>query len=123
MEPRKPAGLRIFLADDETPVIQTLSFILKLAGHSVESAEDGEEAFAKLTAPDAEYHLLITDHTMPVLSGMHLVEKLRAVNFAGKIIVLSGCLTTVIEEAYRAFNVDYILRKPFDVTSLRAALA
>ena len=115
--------MRIFLADDEAAVIQTLTVLLKLDGHFIEWANDGEKAFARLTDPSADFDVLITDHVMPVLTGMQLVTKLRTANFRGKIIVLSGFLTSAIEEDYRALEVDHILRKPFDVVSLRAALA
>jgi len=59
---------------------------------------------------------------MPVLSGLQLVEKLRAGNYAGRIIVLSAHLTSEVEQAYRALVVDHILRKPFDIAELRAAV-
>ena len=115
-------SLHILLADDQPSVTQSVSIVLRYAGHRIESATDGSDAFAQLTAMSADFDLLITDHTMPTLDGLQLVAKLRAAKFPGKIIVLSAHLTSANEQAYHAFGVDHILHKPFDIGSLRAAV-
>jgi DNA-binding response OmpR family regulator len=59
---------------------------------------------------------------MPVLTGLQLVRKLRAGKFAGKILVLSACLSPAIEQAYRELGVNDIHHKPFDIGPLRLAI-
>ena len=115
-------SLHILLADDQPSVTQSVSIVLRYAGHQIESVTDGSDAFAQLTAKSADYDLLITDHTMPTLTGLQLVAKLRTAKFTGKIIVLSAYLTSANEQAYHALGVDHILHKPFDVASLRTAV-
>jgi CheY-like chemotaxis protein len=115
-------ALRILIAEDETSVVQSVSVVLRYAGHRIESVTNGTDALALLTAKSADYDLLITDHTMPAPDGLQLVGKLRATNYSGKIIVLSAHLTSDVEQAYRALAVDHILRKPFDIAELRAAV-
>ena len=66
--------------------------------------------------------MLIADNTMPGLTGSELIQKLRAVNFSGKIMVLSGHLTPELERIYRALGVEEIVRKPYDLSSIRMAL-
>lgn len=56
---------------------------------------------------------------MPKMSGLQLVERLRAENFGGRIIVLSAHLNDENRRAYAAFKVDTMLTKPFDVHELR----
>ena len=115
-------SLHILLADDQPSVTQSVSIVLRYAGHHIESVTDGSDAFAQLTAKSADYDLLITDHTMPTLTGLQLVAKLRTAKFTGKIIVLSAYLTSANEQAYHALGVDHIFHKPFDVASLRTAV-
>jgi len=122
MAPTAARTLRILIADDETSVVQSLSVVLRYAGHRIESVADGRMALARLTTESADCDLLITDHTMPVLTGLQLVGKLRAAHFRGGIIVLSAFLASEAERAYRAFAVDHILHKPFDIAALRAAV-
>ena len=57
------------------------------------------------------FDVLITDHQMPKLTGLALVEKVRTTTFAGRIVVESGNLTPELEAAYWALGVDRIVRK------------
>ena len=114
--------LHILIADDEASVAQSLAFVLKYDGHRIEAVPDGRQAHDRLTAKDADFDLLITDDTMPVLSGLELVRKLRAFKFPGKTLVLSACLSPDLEQAYRELGVDAIHHKPFDIAPLRLAI-
>ena len=111
--------LNVLVADDEVGVTETLLLAFRKSGHVLHAALDGEQALAKITASPDFYHVLITDHQMPKLSGLRLVEQLRKEKFPGKIIVLSGVLTPAIEEAYKTLKVDSIIRKPFEIAELR----
>ncbi len=92
--------------------------LLERAGHQVESVADGQEAWDRLSANPADYDFVVTDHQMPNLSGLELVEKLRATGFAGKIIIQTCQLTAPEEDAFRALAVDRILRKPGELLQL-----
>lgn len=63
-----------------------------------------------------------SDNEMPQLSGIELVRELRQQSFRGKIMVLSGDLTSETREAYAQMKVDAILDKPFDNYDLRNRL-
>ena len=112
-------ALHILIADDETAVAQSLEIVLRYAGHRIEAVSDGKQAYDRLTAKAADFDLLITDDTMPLLTGLQLVQKLRTAKFPGKILVLSACLSPAREQAYREIGVDHILHKPFDIAPLR----
>ena len=114
--------LNIFVADDDPSVAEGLSLVLRAKGHRIESATDGIQAFARLTEQPGEFGLLIVDNTMPGLTGSELIQKLRAVNFNGKIMVLSGYLSPTLEDAYRALGVEYIVHKPYEISTIRTAV-
>ena len=114
--------LTILIADDEPGVVESLSFVLNPRGHHIEAVSDGLQAFTRLMENPGKFDLLIADNTMPGLTGSELVQKLRAVNFSGKIMVLSGHLTPELERIYRALGVDDIIHKPYDLSTIRSII-
>ncbi len=103
------------LVVDDRPVERTLvRTILEKAGYDVVLAGDGQEAqerFAE-TRPD----LLLTDVHMPGLSGPALARKLRQTLPDLSVILMSGL------EVHTDLPNAGILRKPFDVDELLAAV-
>lgn len=59
---------------------------------------------------------------MPGLGGIELVKGLRAIGYPGRIVILSGYLSTEVEAQYEELGVDQILAKPFNIERLRIAL-
>lgn len=105
-------SLRVLCAEDDEHVATMLRFALERGGHHVELAKDGNEAFKRLADSSESFDVLVTDHDMPALSGLRLVEKLRAAHFAGKIIVHCSALRAQDAAAYRTLGVDHIFNKP-----------
>jgi two-component system chemotaxis response regulator CheY len=66
----------IMTADDSASMRQMVSFTLKKAGFSVVEATDGQDALGKLN--QASVDMLITDLNMPVLDGLELIRRVRA---------------------------------------------
>lgn len=112
-------SLNILLAEDEPPVAFSICFALKLDGHKIERVRDGEQALARLVAEPGAFDLLITDHNMPRMTGLELVQRLRACAFEGKILVLSAHLSPEDHAAYDALHVGGLMFKPFDLYELR----
>ncbi len=52
-----------------------VAFALKSAGHEVEQAEDGVEAYTKAVAD--QFDLILSDVNMPNMNGIELTKKLR----------------------------------------------
>ncbi len=66
----------IFLVDDSTTMLMSLSEVLKKAGFQVETASNGTDALAQFKGglkPD----LIITDQNMPGLTGIELIRETR----------------------------------------------
>jgi chemosensory pili system protein ChpA (sensor histidine kinase/response regulator) len=66
---------RILLADDSRTVRESVSRMLSAAGHIVDVAVDGQQAWQMLQ--EVRYDLLITDVEMPRLGGLDLVARVR----------------------------------------------
>jgi DNA-binding response OmpR family regulator len=114
--------LNILSVDDEFRVAHALAFALSHPDRKLTLASSADEALAKVTDHPEPFDVVIIDHKMPKVSGIELVQRLRATNFDGKIIVLSAHLTHENRRAYAELNVDMMLTKPFDVHELREAV-
>jgi two-component system chemotaxis response regulator CheY len=67
----------ILIVDDSALMISSVKANLTMGGYTVETAEDGVKAMAKLKGglkPD----LIITDINMPNMNGMELIKNVRA---------------------------------------------
>ena len=115
-------GVRILAVEDETAVAQLLALVLCGPKCKVTTAGDGAEALLKIDQSGPPFDIVITDHSMPHVTGLELVQQLRARNFEGKIAVLSAHLTEKNVRAYEELHVDLMLSKPFDVDELRRAV-
>ncbi|MGI8641354.1 MAG: sigma-54-dependent transcriptional regulator [Pyrinomonadaceae bacterium] len=102
----------ILLADDDVNLRRVLEFQLDEAGYRVLTAQDGAEAFEIFTNNDVD--CVVSDLRMPKVSGLELLEKIKAANAEIPIIVITafGEVETAVT-AMKAGAFDYI-NKPFN---------
>ncbi len=104
--------LRILCAEDDEHVATMLRYALERSGHVVEQVGDGSDALTRINADPNRFALLVTDHEMPSVSGLQLVEEVRRTAFAGRIVIHSSELRAPDAAAYLALSVDHIFTKP-----------
>ena len=115
--------LRILVVEDEKAVGHMIAMVLGGPASKVARARNGWEALIKIGATARPFDVVITDHRMPRVGGLELVRRLRAKNFAGKILVVSGHLSDEDIRAYEELSVDMMMSKPFDFDELQQAMA
>ncbi len=118
-------GLRILLVEDNALVasmyaaaLRRLSETDNLPGLAIEVASDGSAAFHRLLRPPA-VDVLVTDVFMPVLSGITLVEKIRAEEALARlpvVVITSGGDRE--RERLAQLGVTHFLRKPVSYQEL-----
>ena len=104
--------LRVLYAEDMRELRELMCIVLAREGHWLEACENGRLACDRLCLDPAAYDLLITDHHMPVMNGLELVQHVRQLAFPGKILVFSSELSPSVHDAYVALHVDRVLAKP-----------
>jgi len=111
---------RVLVVDDDADLRRLLSLRLRSAGHEVELAEDGAEAWSRL--PDVRPDVLISDVRMDGLDGMELFERVRHRWPTLPVLLLTAHGT--IPDAVRATQqgVFAYLTKPFDSRALLEAV-
>ena len=107
---------RILLVDDARVVLGLNAEGLFRAGYHVDTAENGDSAWKALKANC--YDALITDNTMPGMTGLDLIKKLRSEDMTLRVILASG--TVPAEELNRCpwLQVDALLPKPYSIAEL-----
>jgi CheY-like chemotaxis protein len=111
----------ILVADDEYDLTRTLKAILERDGYRVETCADGREALDRLQS-EPKPDLVLLDVMMPVLSGLEVLQSMRASDGLRQIPVLmiGSVLPRVDREDY---GWDRFLAKPFTLDVLRRAVA
>ena len=104
-------ALRIFCAEDDGLLRDVLVRLFSVRGHVVTSAADGAQAWAILTRSFTEVDVVVSDHQMPGLSGLALVERLRSAGYAGRIVIYSSSVSESLAAVYRGFGVAAIVPK------------
>ena len=121
--------LTALVIDDQATMRKIIRSVLRKAGVSnVITAENGSDAFEKLTNPDLEYpDLIVCDLHMDEMSGTEFVHKLRRSKYVKNtdvpIIVLTGESREMILEVARQVGADMILQKPVSAEEMRAAIS
>ncbi|MEM9073366.1 MAG: sigma-54 dependent transcriptional regulator [Myxococcota bacterium] len=114
----------ILVVDDEQEVRSTVSRVLSREGYEVVTAENG--AIARGLLEEGNFDLVLTDLSMPEMSGLELLEAARAVDPSLVALVMSGAGT--ISDAVQAVQLGAIdfLEKPVGrerlLVSVRRAL-
>lgn len=107
----------ILIADDELNMLQSLEFILEVAGYKVTAVQDGREALEKIIAlkdSSEAIQLLITDIQMPELSGIELIDTLKRLNIDLPVFVITAYGNKELREELKRKGCFEFLDKPFD---------
>ncbi len=116
--------LKILIVDDSPTMRRILVNTVIKSGYSdVKEAEDGKDALAKLMA--GEYDLVMTDWNMPNMSGLELVQAVRADEKLKKIPILMVTTRNMKEDIVNAIKsgVNGYIVKPFDAKTLYAKIS
>jgi len=115
--------LRVLYAEDVKELREVARMILTVMGHTMESAEDGQQALDRVNRGLDDFDVIITDHHMPTMNGLEFVHELRALSYRGKILVFSSDLDPGTAVLYRLLKVDGIFNKPVPPKLVREILA
>jgi DNA-binding response OmpR family regulator len=107
---------RILVVDEDSDLRRLYADVLALPGYYVDSAEDGAAGWEALQANN--YNLMITEHSLPKLTGVELVRKLRAARMAVPVVMAAGRLPVHELARNPSLLLAATLLKPFAVDTL-----
>lgn len=115
------AGLRVLVVDDMPSARELLRDLLVADGHHVTMSPNGVDALACLGRWN--YDLVLTDRSMPVMTGEKLAAAIKQSEKPLPVVMLTGVGQMMIESSERPFGVEAVLPKPVTRESLRGTLA
>jgi two-component system cell cycle sensor histidine kinase/response regulator CckA len=111
---RSLRGGRVLFVDDEASIRELVAEILRREGWEVETAASGEEALNLVRQHGAShYQLLITDLTMPGLSGIQLAREVYQLDPHLPVVLCSGYGTEVTQQGGDVPNMVLYIQKPY----------
>jgi len=117
------ASRRVLVVDDNEDAAESLAALLRIFGHEVGVAFDGEQALA--LAPDLKPDLVLLDLGMPRMDGHEVARRMRAAPWGAgiRIVALSGFGDGIDRARSLDAGCNDHLVKPVSPTELEAVLA
>jgi signal transduction histidine kinase/ActR/RegA family two-component response regulator len=115
-------GQRILFVEDEPFFLDAITEQLESLGYFVKAAHDGRKALDLLQANLSAFDLVITDQTMPTITGIQLAGQIRNLSPDIPVILCTGYSETVTEETAARFGITKFLLKPIDRKELAVAV-
>ena len=109
---------RILFVDDETPLVRLAQQMLTSLGYRVTSYTDSREALADFEASPEKYDLVISDMTMPHLTGQDLARHMLALRPDIPFILCTGYSNKLDLEQMEKAGIKSVLKKPFSLATI-----
>jgi PAS domain S-box-containing protein len=105
----------ILFVDDEISIVRIVKRMFERLGYKVETATTPQEALDRFSLNPDHFDLVITDMTMPQMTGVKLSEKLMDIRKDIPIIVCTGYSNLVDEEKAKGLGLAAYVMKPIDM--------
>lgn len=114
-----PSGSEtILFVDDEESIVKMTKQMLIRMGYQVHAETNPIEALSLFEVNPAQFDLVITDMTMPQMTGVQLSEKLFAIRKDIPVIICTGHSLQIDEEKANRLGINAFIMKPIIKTEL-----
>lgn len=117
-----PGTGQILVVDDEPLLVEFTAQTLENFGYTVTGVTDSREALEKVRARPNQFDLIITDQTMPGLTGSELARAVLEIVPQMPIIICTGYSAVTSEEDARAMGIKRYIHKPIDTKELTGTI-
>ncbi|MDH5694634.1 MAG: response regulator, partial [Gammaproteobacteria bacterium] len=107
----------VLVVDDEPSIAKFLEELLTQKGYIVSAITDSKKALQLFRVNPKRFSLVITDQTMPKLTGLELVDLLRVENPRLPVILCSGYSQNIEPNELKKKSICF-LQKPLDYETL-----
>ena len=122
-EPPIPRGIeRILFVDDEEEIALMGKEMLERLGYAVEIRTSSTDALHRFRAQPSDFDLVVTDQTMPGLTGTRLASELLAIRPDLPVVLMTGFSAAVTPESVERLGVRAYVMKPVIMRDLAMAV-
>jgi len=112
---------RVLVADDDLELLSEITETVAQWGYAVDSARNGAELMEAMA--DRVFDLVITDVSMPWMTGLQASHSARYAGLTTPILVITALGDDVIADRVTSLGRHArLLRKPFDLEALASAV-
>ncbi|MFC1490097.1 response regulator [Candidatus Latescibacterota bacterium] len=109
---------KILFVDDEESIIRMYERMLSNLGYEVVSTSDSLDALEKFRKASDTFDLVITDQTMPNMTGIHLAENIMEIRPDIPIILCTGNSEIMTASKVKSLGIRELLLKPIKMNDL-----
>ncbi|MGE0681256.1 MAG: PAS domain S-box protein [Candidatus Binatia bacterium] len=113
---------RVLFVDDEESVVLVGKRMLERCGYEVVATTSSQEALALFRQGPQHFVAVVTDQTMPELTGKELTKIALQLRPDIPVLLCTGCSETLSVEQARAIGIQECLSKPFSFEEMETAL-
>lgn len=112
----------ILMLDDDPAVLETGCRLLMRYGYNIEMMDNSKEVLEEIVAHPGKYDLLITDMTMPGMTGDTLTQEIRKVDSKLSILICTGFSQSMTSQRAVEIGADGLLMKPVGGAQMAGAV-
>jgi CheY-like chemotaxis protein len=116
------AGQRVLYVDDEEALVSLARRALSKQGHTISGFTDPKEALAEFRAHPHDFDIVVTDMSMPRMSGLEVAREVLALRPQIPVLMATGYLGAADEAAARDAGIRELIIKPLTMDEMAAAL-
>ncbi|MBO9534804.1 MAG: PAS domain S-box protein [Solirubrobacteraceae bacterium] len=114
--------INALFVDDEPALVRLAGRAMPYRDIDVSGHVDAAEALELFKAQPEDFDVLVTDLSMPTMSGFELIDQIRAVRPGFPVVLTSGYLGPADEQAAIDRAIDAVLPKPCSIEDIAAAV-
>lgn len=115
-------GQNVLVVDDESFFLDVVRENLHYLGYQVTACQSSMKALETFKQAPEKVDLLVTDQTMPEMTGVQLIAELRKSAATLPIVLCTGYSETVTEQSARHYGISRFLMKPVTIADLAWAV-
>lgn len=114
---------RVLIADDDPAICTLIETVLRKGPYEIITRNDAESALVALNR-EGPFDIIICDFMLPGISGIDLIERLRADDRTRNvpILMVSGHTNYAMDGRAKNAGANLFLNKPFTISQLRTAV-
>lgn len=112
----------VLVVDDETAIGDLIKKVLENFGYKTEVYNNGSDAFEAFKENPKKYDLLITDLTMPQMTGFDLADQIHKIKKEFPVIVMTGFGDSITKSTQERYGIKQVLVKPVAIEQLTTAI-
>ena len=112
----------ILVIDDEKDIRETFKMMLNHFGYTVTTTSNPKEVLSLLQDDECTIDLVITDHTMPVMTGLELTTEITKIRPELPVILCTGYSDKLNSDAAKDAGACALMMKPVDLQELASSV-